>query len=434
MANSPNILYIHSHDTGRYIQPYGYAVPTPHLQRLAKQGVLFRQAFCAAPTCSPSRAALLTGMMPHNNGMLGLAHFGFALNDYSQHILHTLRKAGYYSALSGTQHIDKQKGTRIGYDAILTADGSAPAEEEAARFLREDPPQPFFLAVGFSETHRVFPEPASDVNPNYVRPPAPIPDTPETRRDMAGFITSARTLDEKMGRVLAALDETGLAENTLVVCTTDHGLAFPAMKSNLTDHGAGVMLIMRGPGGFEGGRVMDALVSQIDLFPTLCEVAGVEKPDWLQGQSILPLVRGEVDAVRQAVYSEVNFHVSYEPQRSIRTQRWKYIRRFDPRPHPVLPNCDDSPTKSLWLNSGWREHGQAEEYLFDVIFDPNESNNLAYDPAYAGIKAEMVERLQAWMAQTNDPLLAGPLGWPEGFPQVAPDKTSPSELDHSMFQ
>src|SRR5512142_997240 len=86
----PNILYIHSHDTGRYTQPYGHAVPTPNIQRLAEEGMLFRQAYCAAPTCSPSRAALLTGQSPHNNGMLGLAHRGFALYDYGHHIVHTL--------------------------------------------------------------------------------------------------------------------------------------------------------------------------------------------------------------------------------------------------------------------------------------------------------------------------------------------------------
>ena len=102
----PNILYIHSHDTGRWIQPYGCAVPTPNLQRLAEGGVLFRQAFCAAPTCSPSRAALVTGTYPHCNGMMGLAHRGFSLNDYNHHVLHTLRACGYYSALSGVQHID----------------------------------------------------------------------------------------------------------------------------------------------------------------------------------------------------------------------------------------------------------------------------------------------------------------------------------------
>ena len=103
----PNILYIHSHDTGRFTSPYGYAVPTPHLQRLAAEGVVFRQAYCAAPTCSPSRASLLTGECPHSNGMLGLAHRGFAMtpSGYDHHIVRTLRReAGYYSALVGLQH------------------------------------------------------------------------------------------------------------------------------------------------------------------------------------------------------------------------------------------------------------------------------------------------------------------------------------------
>ncbi len=102
---TPNILYIHSHDTGRYVQPYGYGVATPCIQRLAAEGVLFRQAFCAAPTCSPSRAALLTGQSAHSSGMLGLAHRGWKLHDYGQHILHTLKKIGYHTALAGIQHI-----------------------------------------------------------------------------------------------------------------------------------------------------------------------------------------------------------------------------------------------------------------------------------------------------------------------------------------
>src|SRR5579872_6157522 len=101
----PNIIYIHSHDTGRYLQPYGHAVPAPNLQRLAEGGMLFRRAFNAAPTCSPSRASLLTGQCPHSNGMLGLAHRGFSMIDYKRHIAHTLRAAGYYSELVGLQHI-----------------------------------------------------------------------------------------------------------------------------------------------------------------------------------------------------------------------------------------------------------------------------------------------------------------------------------------
>ncbi len=119
----PNILYIHSHDSGRYLQPYGHAVPAPNLQRLAEGGVLFRHAFSAAPTCSPSRASLLTGMCPHSNGMLGLAHRGFALHDYRQHVLHTLRAAGYHSALIGLQHIAKDPAT-IGYDTVTNVPGN----------------------------------------------------------------------------------------------------------------------------------------------------------------------------------------------------------------------------------------------------------------------------------------------------------------------
>ncbi|HYA98698.1 MAG TPA: sulfatase-like hydrolase/transferase [Ktedonobacteraceae bacterium] len=106
-SSHPNILYIHSHDTGRYVQPYGHAISTPNIQHLAEQGILFRKAFCVAPTCSPSRAGLLTGQYAHCSGMTGLAHRGFSLSDYNQHVVHTLRKAGYYSALIGEEHLSK---------------------------------------------------------------------------------------------------------------------------------------------------------------------------------------------------------------------------------------------------------------------------------------------------------------------------------------
>ena len=122
----PNIIYLHSHDSGRYLQPFGHAVPTPNLQRLAGEGVLFRRAFSAAPTCSPSRAALLTGQCPHRNGMLGLAHRGFRLNDYNKHIVHTLRPAGYRSVLAGLQHIAVDPKT-IGFDEILQPKSTAAA-------------------------------------------------------------------------------------------------------------------------------------------------------------------------------------------------------------------------------------------------------------------------------------------------------------------
>jgi len=423
----PNILYLHSHDTGRYIAPYGYAVPTPNLQALAEQGIVFRQAYNGGPTCSPSRAVLVTGQCAHSSGMIGLAHRGFSLNDYKKHIVHTLRKAGYRSTLVGVQHVAAEASV-IGYDEVLAqGEDRHHAAQIAREWLRRRPQEPFFLSVGFSETHRVFPEPGPEDDPRFCQPPLPLPDTPETRRDMAAFKTSARTLDEKMGIVLKALDESGLAENTLVICTTDHGIAFPRMKCNLTDGGIGVMLIMRGPGGFSGGKVSDALVSHVDIFPTICDLLQIEPPEWLQGVSMLPLVRGEVQEIRDAIFSEVTYHASYEPMRCIRTKRWKYIRRFGDRRKVVLPNCDDSPSKSLLLEHGWAEHTYPEEELYDVIFDPAETDNLVGDPNVVDVLEELRARLQQWMHDTDDPLLQGFVPPPAGAIVNDPNGLSPRQ-------
>ncbi|MGH7194118.1 MAG: sulfatase-like hydrolase/transferase, partial [Candidatus Saccharimonadales bacterium] len=156
----PNILYIHSHDTGRFTSPYGYAVPTPNIERLAAEGVLFRKTYCAAPTCSTSRASFLTGECPHSNGMLGLVNRGFEMTSagYEHHIIRTLRReAGYRSALIGLQHIARDPHT-IGYDHVEVIPGNrvehvTPA---AVRFLRSSLGQPFWLTVGYFETHRVY--------------------------------------------------------------------------------------------------------------------------------------------------------------------------------------------------------------------------------------------------------------------------------------
>jgi len=426
--DKPNILYIHSHDTGRYIAPYGHAVETPNLQRLAEGGVLFRQAFCANPTCSASRACLLTGQYAHSNGMVGLAHRGFSLNDYTRHVIHTLRRAGYTSALAGIQHIASGPESArdiIGYDEFLGP--PALADEKAVAFLEDAPKQPFFLSVGFFETHREFPTENLRDDPRYCAVPAPLPDTPETRLDMARFKESARVLDEKMGRVLDALERARLAENTLVICTTDHGIAFPRMKCNLTDGGIGVMLIMRGPGPFTGGKVVDGLASHVDVFPTVCDLLGIERPEWLQGTSLLGLVAGEAEAARDEIFAEVNYHAAYEPMRCVRTKRWKYIVRYDGRTRPVLPNCDDSPSKTVWMDAGWAELAPPAEALYDLVLDPNEMNNLAGDRNHASVLEDMKARLDEWMRATDDPLLRGDVGAPQGARVNDPDGISPGE-------
>jgi N-sulfoglucosamine sulfohydrolase len=424
----PNIVYLHSHDTGRYVQPYGFPVPTPNIQHLADQGILFRKAFCGTPTCSTSRACLLTGQYGHNNGMLGLAHRGWSLNDYHQHIVHTLREAGYYSALIGEQHIAK-KPEVIGFDRVVKIDTThvesvAPV---ARKILGEPLPEPFFLSVGFFETHRDWLDPPSLRDALYSLPPANLPDTSETRRDMASYKASARSLDQGVGTVLETLDAQGLADDTLVLFTTDHGLAFPGAKATLYDRGLGVMMIMRGPGGFGGGRVNDALVSHLDVYPTLCDLAGIDQPEFLQGHSLLPLVRSEVTALREELFAEMTWHAAYEPQRAIRTERWKYIRRFGERTTPVLANCDDSPSKTLLMSYGWGERPVPFEMLYDLVFDPNEAANLIADPDHAKVAADLRGRLHEWMERTEDPLLHGDPSPPSGAEINDPDQISATE-------
>jgi|SRR6187402_1446413 len=428
-ASTPvNIVYMHSHDSGRYLRPYGHDVPTPNLLRLAKQGVLFRQMHAAAPTCSPSRAAMLTGQTPHEAGMLGLAHLGWSLNDYHQHIVHTLSAHGYRSALAGVQHVAADPAV-IGYDEILehqttSAKDVAPA---AIKFLRSRPKEPFFLDVGFFETHRKFPKPVD--NADYILPPAPLPDVPETRLDMAGFHASARVLDAGVGAVLDALEEYGFAQNTLVISTTDHGIAFPDMKCSLKDAGTGVSMIVRGPGVFGKGQVCDALLSQIDLFPTLCDFLKIEKPSWLRGKSFLPILEGAQKEIHEAIFAEVTFHAAYEPKRSVRTARWKYIRHFDQRERVVLPNCDDGLSKSFWMDKGWKTlPAVRHEELYDLVFDPNEKNNLL---AESGVQTELKklrEKMDVWMRETNDPLLRGQVPLISGGHIVDQDAESPESL------
>jgi arylsulfatase A-like enzyme len=187
------------------------------------------------------------------------------------------------------------------------------------------------------------------------------------------------------------------------------------------------MLIMRGPSAFSGGKVIDQPVTHLDVYPTLCEVAGVEPPDWLQGESLVPLLRGETDVVHEATFAEMTYHAAYEPQRSVRTERWKYIRRFDDFPGPVLANCDDSASKEIWLEAGWGERTVPREQLYDLVLDPAEMENRADDPGAAAALAEMRRRLDEWMRDTDDPLLDGPVYPPVGAEVNEPWQVSPDE-------
>ena len=435
-SNRPNILYLHSHDTGRYIQPYGYPVSTPNLQKLADEGVLFKKYFTTHPTSSASRSSLLTGMYPHNNGMIGLAHRGFVLKDPKTHINFTLKKIGYRSVLSGVQHETAVKNEDFykvtGYDEYLGKPNEA--HLRASEWLDKVPESPFFLSVGFTETHREYPKHKIDINPDKLIPPQPLPDVPEVRQDMADYLESARILDEKMGTVLAALRRNGLEENTIVICTTDHGIAFPTMKCNLYDAGTGIFMIMRGPGGFSGGKTINGMVSVIDIFPTICELLEIEKPACLDGTSVMPLIREEKQEIREEIFCQVNYHAAYEPMRAIRTKQYKYIRRFGDKKTPVLPNCDDGFSKQYWLDNGWKNIQLPEEELYDLIFDPNERNNLVSNPLKQDLLKKMRTSLDQMMKKTGDPLISGYIIAPPDAVLNHPNDISPKDKTYKASE
>jgi arylsulfatase A-like enzyme len=218
-----------------------------------------------------------------------------------------------------------------------------------------------------------------------------------------------------VGIVLDAIESNNLNKNTLIIFTTDHGIAFPWMKCNLFDDGIGVSLILKVPGGEGSGTVVDALVSQLDLFPTICEFAGLNRPTWLEGHSLLPLIQGQSKEIRKEIFAEVTYHAAYEPMRCVRTKRYKYIQYFDDFTEVIKANIDDSHSKQWLLEHGLisRKH-HPDEMLFDLYYDPHERDNLAPDDSYSKIRTVMAEKLNQWMVSTNDPLLAGPVPVPPG--------------------
>lgn len=422
-----NVLLLHSHDCGRYFSPYGHAVPTPHIQALADRSTLFRQAFSAAPTCSPSRAALLTGQWAHEAGMLGLAHRGFKLSHPERHLARFLREHGYHTALAGIQH-EFGEGDALPYSEVLLVRrvrSSAQAGDvclkqdervakAAAAFLGETRDQPFFLSCGFFLGHRPFPTDGPARADQILVPPG-MPDTETVRADMAGFHNALAALDRQVGTVLAALADGPHAENTLVIFTVDHGIPFPRMKGKLHDSGIGVALIVDFPGNPARGRALDHLVSHVDIFPTICDLANIPVPEWVAGLPLAPLVRGELDLLHDAVFAETNFHAAREPARCVRMDNFKLIRYFDDDFGQVPANCDDSPSKDLiFREAGLLREERDEVELFDLRLDPLEGRNIARDSRFTDVRHDLERRLRGWMESTGDPLVKGPLERPRG--------------------
>ena len=440
----PHIVLIHCHDLGKYVGCYGAAVDTPRIDGFAADGVRFDHHFVTAPQCSPSRSSLLTGRHPHQNGMLGLAHADWELHDDEQLLPELLAEAGYETHLFGLQHVTEYPD-RLGYDRIhteqpLTAD-TPPSIHETARartvadefetiVTADDHDDPFFASVGFFELHRVGEnghfgfegDRYETPDPEAVDPLEFLPDRPGIRSDIAAMQGMLSAIDDGIGTVLDALEDAGLADDTLVVFTTEHGLAMPRAKGSCFDPGIEATLLMRYPGVLEPGHVVDDLVSNVDVFSTLLDVADAEPPEretddgGIAGRSLAPLLfdGGDGYEPRDRVFAGMTWHDRYNPTRAIRTERWKYVRNFWHLPAVYL-------TTDIYCSDAGREvqedcYGEQRAYeeLYDLEDDPLEQHNLVAgdgpdDPDLESTRARFREELREWMVETNDPLLEGPV-------------------------
>ena len=391
---------------------------SPALDHLAATGVRFASSFCTAPQCSPSRASLHTGRYPHATGVMGLAHppLGWRLDPREKHVAHLLGGRGYSTTLVGMQHlIERGSAHELGYTTVLPV---APAYEEADAaiacvrdLVRQD--RPFYLEVGFEEPHR--PYDFGGAQPDETRGvaiPGYLPDAPESRRDLAAFQGSIRQMDQGVGRILAALDELGVADTTLVIFATDHGAAMPRAKCTLYDPGIEVALLWRWPaGGAPAGRVVAEMVSNVDVAPSLLEAIGLPIPSNVHGRSFWPLVTGQPSTPRSEIFAEKTFHTYYEPMRAVRTARHKLIVNFEVSTRVDVPtDSRESPIYPLMLAELDGVRPPVE--LYDLEQDPWEHRNLAEDPQYAAVQADLRQRLLAWMQTTDDPLLRGPVASP----------------------
>lgn len=431
-ASKPNIIMMISHDTGRYLGCYGRPAETPNIDTLAENGVRFDHYFCSSPQCSPSRGSILTGLYPVKHGMIGLAHLGFSIREGTPTLPGELRKAGYDTVLIGLSHetIGENGGSRftsgkaLGYDAVVETAGDRASDvgAHAASFLRERSKsketagdrKPFYLSLGFFETHRDFDE-YTPVPREEAPPPEYLPDTEAVRDDFAALHGSVKSLDQGIGIVLNALRETGLHKDTIVIFTTDHGIAFPRAKGTLFDSGLETALIISFPDRFPSGKTNSTLLCNVDLMPTLLDMAGFSPPDGLDGRSFLHLLEGREEQVRDHFFCSLTWHDAYHPMRGIRTQRFKYVRNLIDGPAVYLPLDVHRSLSGRAVQEEYYRPNVPEE-LYDLERDPLETRNAADDPAFVHILARLRERVESHRQETNDPVLQGPV---PGLP--APD-------------
>jgi len=429
-----NVLLLISDDQGLDLGCYGVPIRTPRLDALARQGTRFTHGFAAVSSCSPSRAVINTGLYTHQNGMYGLQHdvHHQSLLPGIETLPSLLRRAGYATALVGKKHVGPDSAFPYEVELVPERSGIRDVRElaiAASSFIRSTDDRPFFVTVAYSDPHRAAIDYGNDrawpgvkpviYDPRKVPIPSHLPDLPAVRQDLAEYYESLSRLDAGVGMILDNFAATGRADDTLVIFLSDNGCPFPGAKTNLYDPGLHLPLIVRAPGA--AAAVNDAMVSWTDVAPTVLDWTGVAPPSAypLSGSSLLPILGKTTDPIRTAVFASHDFHEinQYYPMRSVRTRTHSYILNLAWQlPYPIAGDVAGSPSwKAIaadpTIRLGRRTQAaylqRPAEELYDLARDPEEVTNLAADPAYAGIKAELAERLRSLRAATKDPWLAG---------------------------
>jgi N-sulfoglucosamine sulfohydrolase len=419
-AERPNLVLIIADDLGAADSgPYGAkGVRTPHLDRLAREGLRFTQAFNTCSSCSPSRASIITGRYPHSTGA-EMLHQPLPREQIT--FVEKLKAAGYWTAAAGKWHLGPQIMDR--FDVVKAAPGSRPTATDDGSacagwvpLLRERPKdKPFFLWLASVDPHRPYfpdtlPEPhrAGDASvPPY------LPDAAVTREDFAAYYDEIGRLDSYVGKVLAELAQQGVLEQTAVVFITDNGRPFPRCKGTVYDSGIQSPMLVRWPGRVPAGRTCGSLVSMVDLAPTLLALAGLPALPSFQGRSFASLLLQDPSApFRDRVFAEHNWHDYAACERAVRTERHKYIRNYWPD-LPGTPVENDNPTiiemrrrRDLGTLTAAQMNGfikpRPAEELYDLLADPDELNNLAADPRQAEVLGRLRQMLDEWRHDTAD--------------------------------
>lgn len=429
VGDQPNVLLIVSEDNGQELGCYGEPfVKTPVLDNLADQGVRFHNAFVPQSGCSQSRAALLTGLYPHQNGQIGLATWKFRLyREDTPNIVRLLKQEGYRTGIIGKLHVNPASAFPFDMHAIPSSNFGrnklGEYSKHAEAFINAGD-APFFLSVNYPDAHRPFVRkagglPTDPLDGDDVEPLAYFGiDTPQLRSETADYYNCMSRLDSLIGDLLAALQRSGKSDNTMVVYLGDHGADLLRGKRTSYEGGLRVPLIVRWPGNLEPNQVRSELVSTLDLMPTLLAVTGADPVANQSGRSLLPLLRDEGTPWRKYLFTEYHTHSAHNfyPQRTVRDARYKLIRNLMPgevnpgyaftleRFFPGLATQIDAAPDPI--RSAYHRMQSPPAYeLYDLESDPYEFHNLASDPEHSATLATLKRELDRWRRTTQDPLL-----------------------------